>query len=345
MENPKEGKTGNRPSFSINTLLQSPGQAQMGAEGSLGACDQPREEEKVPEEPRDGKGDEGQEKHSKPPFSYNALIMMAIRGSPGRRLTLSGIYEYIMENFPYYRDNRPGWQNSIRHNLSLNKCFLKVPRHYDDPGKGNYWVLDPSSDDVFIGGTTGKLRRRTTGSRAKLAFRRGGRAASSGLTLTGSLYWPLGPFLSIHPPPQAYSAPLGCSSSSPTCFSHPTSCAAMLSQAARTLGAPGLERFIPADASCGHHHVTATLTPSLPCGVPSSLNSCSFSMLSGQANYYYCQRGLHQPSLPPLPSPYTKTTFDFPGRPPQQFPTGLSQDCPYLFTPHNETPSFHPGMP
>lgn len=80
-------------------------------------------------------------KDLKPPYSYATLIAQAIFSSEEEKLTLNSIYNWIMDKYSFYRHSQSGWQNSIRHNLSLNKAFQKVPRRTDEPGKGMKWQI------------------------------------------------------------------------------------------------------------------------------------------------------------------------------------------------------------
>ena len=99
--------------------------------------------------------------HSKPPLSYIALITLAIKNSPLQMVTLNEVYQYIIATFPYFQENREKWQNTVRHNLSLNDCFIKIPRRFlGIPGKGNFWALHPHAGGMFNHGSLLRRRRR-----------------------------------------------------------------------------------------------------------------------------------------------------------------------------------------
>ena len=81
---------------------------------------------------------------------------MAIRNLPDQKATLQNIYDWIMSAFPYYSSiENKGWQNSIRHNLSLNKAFYRTGQQAARLG-GGVWQIDPN----FLEGTLKKIRRK-----------------------------------------------------------------------------------------------------------------------------------------------------------------------------------------
>ncbi|XP_057685998.1 forkhead box protein B1-like [Corythoichthys intestinalis] len=96
----------------------------------------------------------------KPPYSYVCLTAMAIQSSPDKMLPLNAIYRFISDNFPFYRHGARRWQNSLRHNLSFNDCFVKIPRGPEQPGKGGMWALHPLCGDMFRNGSFLRRRKR-----------------------------------------------------------------------------------------------------------------------------------------------------------------------------------------
>ena len=101
--------------------------------------------------------------YEKPSQSYIGLIAEAILSSPEKKLVLSDIYSYILTRYPYFRTKGSGWRNSIRHNLSLNDCFIKAGRSPN--GKGHFWTICPMYYEDFL---HGDYRRRRAGKCLKL---------------------------------------------------------------------------------------------------------------------------------------------------------------------------------
>lgn len=89
-------------------------------------------------------------KDIKPPHSYAQMIGQAIMFREEQSATLSQIYDFIRDNYAFFRFGGGGWQNSIRHNLSLSKHFEKIPRRTDEPGKGMKWQIVEDFRDEYM---------------------------------------------------------------------------------------------------------------------------------------------------------------------------------------------------
>ncbi|KAG8907026.1 hypothetical protein FRB99_005546 [Tulasnella sp. 403] len=105
--------------------------------------------------------------NARPPYPYSTLIRYAIEGSERGRLTLAELYTAVEKRFPWFTHSGAGWKNSIRHNLSLNKSFYKVPRPLTEPGKGSYWCVNPNVTDTNDGATD-EPPVRTTGTSSRV---------------------------------------------------------------------------------------------------------------------------------------------------------------------------------
>ncbi|KAK0426485.1 hypothetical protein QR680_009737 [Steinernema hermaphroditum] len=113
----------------------------------------------------------------KPHYSYIALIAMAIEEQPTKKATLAEIYSYLQRRFAFFRGEYNGWKNSIRHNLSLNECFVKLPKSEGGKiGKGHQWAIDQNSNCKF---EHGSFRRRPRG------YKSSGGSTPSGKPLDG----------------------------------------------------------------------------------------------------------------------------------------------------------------
>ncbi|CAM0136182.1 hypothetical protein VKS41_005425 [Umbelopsis sp. WA50703] len=134
-----------------------------GQKSSVNGNDNSKDDSAASDDMNDVDGNQYNNKDTKPPYSYASLIAQAINSTVSKKMTLNGIYNYITTHYPYYQMAQNGWQNSIRHNLSLNKAFVKVPRGDSEPGKGAFWTIDSAAESQFTNGVYKRNRR--TGSK------------------------------------------------------------------------------------------------------------------------------------------------------------------------------------
>ncbi|PIC52227.1 hypothetical protein B9Z55_002418 [Caenorhabditis nigoni] len=136
----------------------------------------------------DDSGSRSKKRKEKPPYSYIALIAMAISKRPDKKATLAEIYEYLKENFEFFRGEYAGWRNSIRHNLSLNECFVKLPKDTGESyrgRKGHKWTISDSCEFML---EENGFRRRPRGYKARKRTHYPASDGGNELSIGGAVY-------------------------------------------------------------------------------------------------------------------------------------------------------------
>ncbi|XP_050334534.1 forkhead box protein biniou [Bactrocera neohumeralis] len=153
------------PAKSVHSVQSETGQQQQSQQQPQQQSNSSSSQELTPP---DTTKKSGARRPEKPALSYINMIAMAIKESPTGKLTLSEIYSFLQKRFEFFRGPYVGWKNSVRHNLSLNECFKKLPKSMSvgKPGKGNYWTIEQNSAYMFE--DEASLRRRPRGYRSKL---------------------------------------------------------------------------------------------------------------------------------------------------------------------------------
>ena len=103
-----------------------------------------------------GTGPDGaDESTAKPSYTYASLVAQAINAQESRKCSAQGIFDFLARRWPWFRDgdtNQPGWQNSIKHNMTLSKGFLKLPlENPQDKAAPQLYMVDPEADTFFDG--------------------------------------------------------------------------------------------------------------------------------------------------------------------------------------------------
>ncbi|XP_023124850.1 forkhead box Q2 [Amphiprion ocellaris] len=149
-QNPKPEEVGIRRKTPEQRLQRSDTGKRIAEEGEGDSMRQEEGEEEVTTTTTSTGSSSPETSVDKPNQSYIALISKAILASEQKKLLLCDIYQWIMDHYPYFKSKDKNWRNSVRHNLSLNDCFIKAGR--SDNGKGHFWAIHPSNYEDFSNG-------------------------------------------------------------------------------------------------------------------------------------------------------------------------------------------------